>query len=550
MTQSNPADASTDVLIVGGGLGGVAAALAAAAAETRVILTEESDWLGGQLTSQGVPPDEHQWIDRVGSRSYRHLRSGIRHFYRDWYPLRAAVRRQPYLNPGAGSVSPLCHEPAVARAVIEGMLAQYASRGLLRVWLSTKPIRVDVDGDRIRGVSFLSLKTAREVTVQAKYVLDATETGDLLPMAGVEYATGAEAQSQTDEPHATSVAQPLNMQAASMCFVLDHIAGRDFTIDEPESFDYWSKFRASFWPNEQLSWTAPNPRTLEPTSYTFEPNPKEDPVIGVAHAPHLLRGSPLPVNNLWLYRRILARENFETSSYESDLIVVNWPMNDYFNGPLFEVDKSAVERNLESARQLSLSLLYWLQTAAPRPDGGAGWPGLRLRTDVFDTEDGLAKQPYVRESRRIHARYTVCEQDVSRASRGARGVQRYRDSVGVGYYRIDLHPSTGGDNFIDIDTCPFEIPLGALVPIRVRNLLPSAKNIGTTHITSGCYRLHPVEWSVGEAAGLLSAFCVMHSVSPEEVHGDDDQLAAFRASLRARGVDLHWPNVIAKTFSA
>ncbi|SEJ03291.1 hypothetical protein SAMN04487995_3132 [Dyadobacter koreensis] len=43
--------------------------------------------------------------------------------------------------------------------------------------------------------------------------------------------------------------------------------------------------------------------------------------------------------------------------------------------------------------QLSLSLLYWLQAEAPRPDGGKGWPGIRLRKDMMGTEDGLAKYP-------------------------------------------------------------------------------------------------------------------------------------------------------------
>jgi NADPH-dependent 2,4-dienoyl-CoA reductase/sulfur reductase-like enzyme len=50
-----------DVLVVGGGLGGVAAALAVARHGRRVHLTDEYAWLGGQLTSQGVPPDEHPW---------------------------------------------------------------------------------------------------------------------------------------------------------------------------------------------------------------------------------------------------------------------------------------------------------------------------------------------------------------------------------------------------------------------------------------------------------------------------------------------------------
>ena len=54
------------MLVAGGGLGGVAAALAAAERGARVVLSEETDWLGGQLTSQAVPPDEHPWIEDFG----------------------------------------------------------------------------------------------------------------------------------------------------------------------------------------------------------------------------------------------------------------------------------------------------------------------------------------------------------------------------------------------------------------------------------------------------------------------------------------------------
>ncbi|MGH3455050.1 MAG: FAD-dependent oxidoreductase, partial [Nocardioidaceae bacterium] len=90
-----------DVVVVGGGLGGVAAALAAADAGLAVVLTEESDWLGGQLTSQAVPPDEHPWIEQFGCTArYRRLRDGLRDYYRRWYPLSESARSDPRLNPG------------------------------------------------------------------------------------------------------------------------------------------------------------------------------------------------------------------------------------------------------------------------------------------------------------------------------------------------------------------------------------------------------------------------------------------------------------------
>src|SRR5204863_5206610 len=139
--------------------------------------------------------------------------------------------------------------------------------------------------------------------------------------------------------------------------------------------------------------------------------------------------------------------------------------------------------------------------------------GLRLRPDLVGTDDGLAKAPYVRESRRIEAEFTVVEQhvgtEIRRRTLKTQDVQAepFADSVGVGSYRIDLHPSTGGDNYIDISSLPFQVPLGALIPRRVENLLPACKNLGTTHITNGCFRLHPVEWAIGEAAGALAAFC-------------------------------------------
>ena len=90
-----------DVAIIGGGLGGCAAALAALRLGLRVVMTEPAEWIGGQLTSQGVPPDEHHWIEQRGaSKSYRELRQRIRDYYRQYYPLAAAFRdcRWPHLQ--------------------------------------------------------------------------------------------------------------------------------------------------------------------------------------------------------------------------------------------------------------------------------------------------------------------------------------------------------------------------------------------------------------------------------------------------------------------
>jgi hypothetical protein len=256
--------------------------------------------------------------------------------------------------------------------------------------------------------------------------------------------------------------------------------------------------------------------------------------------PH--REKPGLFSGLWAFRRIIDRAQFQSGAYASDICLVNWPMIDYLEGDLLTCDDATRAERIADAKQLSLSMVHWLQTEAPRPDGGTGWPGLRLRGDLLGTTDGLAMAPYIREARRIRAVKTIVERDVSATFRpGETLAERYDDSVGVGYYRIDLHPSTGGDNYIDVPSLPFRIPLGALIPVRVRNVLPAAKNIGTTHITNGCYRLHPVEWNIGESAGALCAYCLQHDVSPRDVLARSDRVRAFQAQLEARGVELAWP---------
>ncbi|ACQ81688.1 FAD dependent oxidoreductase [Beutenbergia cavernae DSM 12333] len=525
-----------DVLIVGGGVGGVAAALAALRRGRSVVMTEEYAWLGGQLTTQAVPPDEHTWIEQFGcTRTYRAFREGVRDYYRTWYPLTEAARRAPDLNPGLGKVSRLCHEPRVALAVLEGMLAPYRSAGLLRVLTGHVAVAADVDGDRVRAVTVADAAGER-VTIEAPFVLDATELGDLLPLTDAEHVTGFESQAETGEPSAPAEAQPWNQQAFSWVFAVEHDEGADHTIDRPDSYGFWREYQPEVWPDRLLSLTAPDPRTLETLTRTFVPHSDSGPVLAD-------QSKDPGDRDLWLFRRILARDQFTPGFARSDVTVVNWPMIDYLPGPLVGVSDEEREKHLDGARQLSFSMLYWLQTEAPRPDGGTGWPGLRLRPDLMGSEDGLAIAPYIRESRRIRARTTVVEQDLSMAVRGDAGAVAYRDSVGVGMYRIDLHPSTGGDNYLDVPSSPFQIPLGALLPVRLGNLLAAGKNIGTTHITNGCYRLHPVEWNIGEAAGALAAHCLDQGLTPEQVRADDNRLEAFQHELVGDGFELAWPEI-------
>jgi hypothetical protein len=526
-----------DILIVGGGTGGVAAALGAASLGNSVILTEETDWIGGQLTSQAVPPDEHQWIEKHGcTRRYRALRNGIRDYYRRNHPLTDAAKNDANLNPGGGGVSRLCHEPRISLAVLEAMLAPHRTTGRIRLLTRHKAIRADTQGASVKSVTLRG--PASKTTVTFSTVIDATELGDLLPMTSTEYVSGAESKKQTGEPHATDSPEPDNVQGFTWCFpvAFDPTPGANHTIDKPMQYDRWRDYTPHLtppWPGKMFDWTYTQPVSLKPIKRPlFDPAGKR--------------------NDFWHYRKIVRSDVYQDGHRPHEVSLVNWPQNDYWEHNVIDKPAEDVAVYLEEAKQLSLSLLYWMQTEAPNEKGGTGHPGLYLRPDLSGTDDGLAMAPYLRESRRIKAVFTVTENHVGAFARhhtekpkldgdGAMRAEIFPDSVGVGYYRIDLHPSTGGKNYVDVASLPFQIPLGALLPIRMDNLLPACKNIGTTHITNGCYRLHPVEWNIGESAGLLAAFSLCKRVPPREVREKKELLDEFQTLLRNQGVELNWP---------
>lgn len=529
-----PDEIAADVVVAGASLGGCAAALAALRADRHVVLVAAYDWIGGQLTTQAVPPDEHPWIEQFGTnRSYRRLRRTIREHYRRFYRLSQEARADSTLNPGNGSVSRLCHEPRAALAALRSLMAPHLSSGRLSLLEEHEPIEVEVQGDRVLALVVREARTGTRRTLRAPYILDATELGDLLPMAGVEHVVGAEGRDETNEPHAADQADALNQQALTACFAVEFRPGESHVIDRPEGYDFWRNYQPALepaWPGPLLSWTYSHPPTLRPRTASFDPRS--------------------PGEGFWRYRRIIDPLKFEPGTYAGGISLINWPQNDYWLGPLVGVDQQTANKHIAQAKQLSLSMLYWLQTEAPREDGGTGWPELRLRPDLVGTHDGLAKEVYVRESRRIRAEFTVTEWHVGLDARrmilglgpdASVSSELFPDSIGVGAYRIDLHPSTGGDNYIDFSSLPFQIPLGALVPIRVENLIPACKNIGTTHVTNGCYRLHPVEWSIGEAAGALAAFCLEVDQPPCSVLRSTKFLEQFQGRLRDQGVELTWP---------
>ncbi|MEM7681316.1 MAG: FAD-dependent oxidoreductase [Planctomycetota bacterium] len=543
-TTTQPGRAHTPILIVGGGVGGVAAALAVARQGGRCVMTEPTDWIGGQLTSQAVPPDENRWIEASSgvagaNASYLSFRQAVRSIYRQ-RNLTDAARADPELNPGNGWVSRLCCEPAVAHVALWAMLAPHVASGAVRVLLEHTPVSAEVDGDRIRAVTFHSPRADGPVTLEADLFLDASELGDLLHLAGVEHRIGAESQSDTGEMHArTGEADPTDLQGPSWVFALEHRPGEDHTLDRPADYARWRDYVPRVdppWPGPLLSWTCCD----------HEHRPR---VLDLVPAPDEPEDGRL---ELWRYRRIVDPSIYAGPDRPPDVTTVNWVQMDYFDRPTLGVSPEQQVEAFAQAKELSRCLVYWMQTDAPRHDGGQGYPGLKLRGGELGTADGFAKAPYIREARRLEALHVLSEADLGDDQRRAAGhrvasesgaavCEAFPDTVAIGHYPIDLHPTPAGRNSVYVPACPFRIPFRALIPVRVDNLLAAGKSLGATHVANGATRLHPVEWAVGEAAGHAAACAVELGESPMAIAHHAGRLGDLLARLDRSGVPLAWP---------
>ncbi len=532
-----------DILIVGASAGGCAAALAAAEAGASVCLLEVGTWLGGQLTSQGVcTPDEQQHIETFGgTRRYSEFRNHVREHYSQTYQLSAKGAEQACLNPGSCWVSRLSYEPKVGAAILRDMLRPFETSGRLQILFETRVTACEMAEDAPHTIAAVVAQTATGETLRftPRYVLDATDLGDVLALCGqegVDWVVGAESQSETGEPDAPPEPRPHWVQPFTFPFALEW---------SPETADT---------------------NVIEPPHDYAELKALQDYKILHGAITGLFAGRA----PWWQYRRILASDNFNDPRIPHDVAMINTAGNDYYGGNILGPgagDSAQIQATLSRARRASLGYAYWLQTECPREGKeeiqdtrykiqedetspffpSYGYPEFRLRTDLFDTDDGCAPEPYIRESRRIKALRPILEQEIvvkdfsGNVCRGDNARAAWMpDSVGVGHYALDIHPNGHGEPNHYVATRPFQIPLGALIPVRLTNLLPACKNLGTTHLTNGAYRLHPIEWNIGESAGLLATFALRQNRSPRAVYEDKSARGEYQRMLLSNGIALSW----------
>jgi hypothetical protein len=502
-----------DVLIAGGGMGGIGAALAAAGRGHSVCLTEETDWVGGQATAGGVSAlDENRFIEFAGgTRSYMEFRRGIRAWYREHRSLTPQAAAWENLNPGTCYVSPLCFEPRAGVEVLDRMLAKPG----IQVFLRTVVFAVGRPAKRIESALAWQFDKRAIIRFRPRFVLDATEMGDLLPLAHIPYVTGAEPQNDTGEPDAPARANPVCVQSFTYPFVVEHAAASAPVTEKPANYEAIVK-RQGF-----------SLRVNYPVEFGWR-GPFEY---------HMFGDDPPVPNNMspgpfFTWRRLLDHRNF-ASDVPNDIALINWPRQDYGAESALDEEPSQLAAILMRAKQTSSAFLYWLQHDVPRDDGaGRGYPELKLRADVMGTADGMSKYPYIREARRMIARGRVLEQDIVDEFQPGPRARPFADTVGTGFYMVDIHPCGANEHGRMRMPKPFQIPMSALLSREPVNFLPAGKNLGVTHLTNGAFRLHPVEWNAGEAAGTIASLWLESGAEPS--------VAAVQRELAARGVQMFW----------
>ncbi|MEM8710550.1 MAG: FAD-dependent oxidoreductase [Planctomycetota bacterium] len=455
-----------DVLIVGGGCSGTAAAWAAAKSGVRVLLVEETPWLGGMISAAGVSClDGNEGA--LGGGFFGTFRSAMETHYGG----PEAVR--------TGWVSKTCFEPQVAAA----WFAQAVEAKKVTRVHGASLERVLREEDRIVGAVFREGEGILEV--RARITIEATEYGDVLALGEVPFRMGRESQLQTGEAHAP--AEPDDeVQDLTMVATLRRTPGSCATKVALPMGESTARFHNS---------TAVHAKDPDPERWN--------------HAFHSW-GAFLS------YGLLPESPGGDEPASRGNLFMLNWPFhaNDYPAQGLFgSLEERAA--TLRAAKARTLAFVHYMQTEMEHPEWG-------LAKNVYPTRDHLPLIPYVRESRRVVPIRWLREEDVVPQD-GAERNAIHADGIAVGDYYLDHHHAKDhnppgerlGESYPS--NAPFQVPYASLIPRDVDGLIAAEKSIGVTHIVNGCSRLQPVAMLVGEAAGIAAALAVGEGCAPREV---------------------------------
>ncbi|GAB4319151.1 MAG: hypothetical protein Kow0059_12960 [Candidatus Sumerlaeia bacterium] len=530
-----------DIVINGGTFSAPAAALEAARANpgAQILLIEPTDWLGGQATSQGVAAIDNSHHEPGASLMRNNPSLYYPADYLDWLNrIKTAPPSAPgegYAGDGACWVSREAFDPRTAAWVLDQMIAEKPNITVKKLTVvkdvATSPVADGWgSGVVITGLTlierapkagytpfdeFLSAEivdwyspsdsarfTKMTHTVsplnpaKGLVVIDASELADVVVLSGATYMIGRE---QSTEAVGEDGSLPASNELEAMAFVFPFCMRGEATAD-PET-----GLKAP-WPDFDAYYAAQVSGYFSFSGYTF--------------------------NRIWTYRRLKnvgAAYAFDSVN-QGDVSMQNWnPGNDYRYANFYK-DKAGAAAEaatdwfggitpavLGEAEKHAVAWYFYMKankTVAWDTRLAAGSHALNM----MGTAHGLAKFPYIRDTRHIIGLFNF--RLTGRYFRDANlpsstTSYRFWDSVGIGNYAADVRPLLGSTGISPAITrpSPFYIPYRALASVNVRNLLAAGKLYALTYVTNSAYRLHPIEWQAGSAAGAAAALMARDGVS-------------------------------------
>jgi len=628
-----PQNVTCDLLIAGGGLAGAAAAYEGLRLGQTVCLTEITDWVGGQISAQGTSA-----LDESDTQAARLF------FPRGYLDFRQRIQKV-YASPNPGDcwVSESCFLPVDGHKVLFAQLNEAARQGNGH-WhwfpntvikslefnptgtqitaaiaiqhraahnappLNTLPLsQTLVDSYRWEDSPLLQKQVIRFGPPQVErqpapwYIVEATETGELIALADLPHRVGIDARSYLEPSAASASPDPYCTQGFTYTFALQKTATPQPQTRPP----FYSQYEPYY------SYELPrfvNPDLLFTYRQIWSPQKGEAKIFQGIRYDQPLPGNISMQNWTWGndYRPGTAQDNL---IYTRDQLQALGQLEP--GGWLGGLRPETLRKGEENA----LGFYYWfvagttdsqLGPGVKKPDPNNFY--LQGLDSPMGTAHGLSKYPYIREARRIIGRpsfytpqgFTINEIDISRrdyqdpyyqniltpteyrqlqsALVGLEGldilngqipldrVQRrkrstlYADAVGIGFYPIDFHPCMAesppekpgnrereGERQGAGASYPFQIPLRAMIPQRLDSLIVAGKSIAVSHIASAAYRVHSFEWSSGAAAGTLAAFALEEEVLPYQLVqaplSAQPKLQALRTLLTHNGNPTAFPDM-------
>jgi hypothetical protein len=112
----------------------------------------------------------------------------------------------------------------------------------------------------------------------------------------------------------------------------------------------------------------------------------------------------------------------------------------------------------------------------------------------------------VRETRRVIGDYRLTAEDVLKA-------RKFEDGIAHSAYPVDIHNPEGTET--TLKRLPpgesYDIPLRALLPRNIENVLVAGRCISGTHEAHSSYRVMPISMATGQAAGVCALAARRHA---------------------------------------